>query len=222
MRSSACITSHWPSRCWAAARRPADGGGPPNRPQGGPGQRKKTPGALRLNLKARSGGDFCPLSYQRDRTGSRRPAPAQRSRSRHLRPRASRRSSTLQGGAIRVWRATSTSGIATCQSRSSRTSRSWRSPFATRSATQLPPHGGAHWYSDPTVVLDDRSTRQLSSAWASLPDSVKRRAQDPDVPGRLVAQCMFGFWTNLLDAGGTSASHRAASPPTTMRSGTPL
>ncbi|MDQ0425244.1 Abi family protein [Cellulomonas iranensis] len=81
---------------------------------------------------------------------------------------------------------------------------------------------GAHWYSDPTVVLDDRSTRQLSSAWASLPDSVKRRAQDPDVPGRLVAQCMFGFWTNLLDAGGTSASHRAASPPTTMRSGTPL
>jgi hypothetical protein len=61
---------------------------------------------------------------------------------------------------------------------------------------------GTHWYSDPAVVLDDRSSRQLSSAWGHLHDNVKQRAQDADVPGRLVAQCMFGFWTNLLDAGG--------------------
>ncbi|SFJ57465.1 Abi family protein [Cellulomonas sp. KH9] len=61
---------------------------------------------------------------------------------------------------------------------------------------------GTHWYSNPAVIFDDRSTRQLSTAWNQLPKSVQRRPQDPDVPGRLVAQCMFGFWTNLLDAGG--------------------
>jgi hypothetical protein len=60
---------------------------------------------------------------------------------------------------------------------------------------------GTHWYSNPLVVLDDRSSSQLATAWARLPRAVQRRGSDPDVPGRLVAHCMFGFWTNLLDAG---------------------
>lgn len=61
---------------------------------------------------------------------------------------------------------------------------------------------GSHWYGDSTVPLDDRSSRQLAGAWSNLHESVKGRAQDADVPGRVIAQCMFGFWTNLLDAGG--------------------
>lgn len=61
---------------------------------------------------------------------------------------------------------------------------------------------GEHWYSRPEIHMDKRSSDQLSAAWKHLPDSVKRRANDSDVPGRLVAQCMFGFWTNLLDSGG--------------------
>lgn len=60
---------------------------------------------------------------------------------------------------------------------------------------------GPHWYSDSSVALDERSVKQLSSAWGQLSDSVKKRARDNDLPGRVVAQCMFGFWTNLLDAG---------------------
>ena len=58
-----------------------------------------------------------------------------------------------------------------------------------------------HRYSDPSVVLDERSTGQLINAWGYLPKSVKERPQDVDVPGRLVAGCMFGFWANLLDDG---------------------
>jgi hypothetical protein len=60
---------------------------------------------------------------------------------------------------------------------------------------------GTHWYSSPDVVLDDRSAGQLNRAWEYLPRATKRRASDSDVPGRLIAHCMFGFWTNLLDAG---------------------
>lgn len=61
---------------------------------------------------------------------------------------------------------------------------------------------GAHWYADRAVLLDDRSGGQVSSAWNYLHASIKQRPHDADVPGRVVAQCMFGFWTNLLDAGG--------------------
>jgi len=61
---------------------------------------------------------------------------------------------------------------------------------------------GTHWYADPAVAIDARSARGLAGAWGRLPKSVKERPTDPDVPGRLVAQCMFGFWTGLLDAGG--------------------
>lgn len=60
---------------------------------------------------------------------------------------------------------------------------------------------GSHWYADPTLPLDERTARQLSMAWGYLHNSIKQRAGDADVPGRVVAQCMFGFWTNLLDAG---------------------
>ena len=60
---------------------------------------------------------------------------------------------------------------------------------------------GTHWYSSPDLTLDDRSSGQLNRAWEYLPRATKRRANDPDVPGRLIAHCMFGFWTNLLDAG---------------------
>lgn len=63
---------------------------------------------------------------------------------------------------------------------------------------------GPHWYSNLEVPLDDRSASQLKRAWSNLPRSVQNRALDDDVPGRLVAQCMFGFWTNLLDQGGYS------------------
>lgn len=60
---------------------------------------------------------------------------------------------------------------------------------------------GPQWYSNQTAALDDRSAGQLNRAWNYLPKSIKKRPNDPDVPGRLIAHCMFGFWTNLLDAG---------------------
>lgn len=61
---------------------------------------------------------------------------------------------------------------------------------------------GTHWYSNSAMPLDDRSAGQISGAWGHLHNSIKQRPKDADVPGRVVAQCMFGFWTNLLDAGG--------------------
>lgn len=61
---------------------------------------------------------------------------------------------------------------------------------------------GPHWYADTDVLLDERSEGQLATAWGRLHESVRQRAGDADVPGRVVAQCMFGFWANLLDAGG--------------------
>lgn len=60
--------------------------------------------------------------------------------------------------------------------------------------------GGA-WYENVDLELDDRSIGQLRRAWADLPNPVKRNRADPQLPGRLVARCMFGFWANLLDAG---------------------
>jgi hypothetical protein len=60
---------------------------------------------------------------------------------------------------------------------------------------------GPAWYQHPDVALDDRSRSQLATAWGHLPKPVQQRPGDADVPGRLVAQCMLGFWVNLLDAG---------------------
>ncbi|MFC6397221.1 hypothetical protein [Luteococcus sanguinis] len=59
---------------------------------------------------------------------------------------------------------------------------------------------GPQWYQ--VVALDDRSCGQLATAWSHLPNAVTKQPDDPAAPGRLVAQCMFGFWTNLLDKGG--------------------
>lgn len=60
---------------------------------------------------------------------------------------------------------------------------------------------GSHWYQSQDVQLDGRSEGQLSNAFGYLHKSIKERASDADVPGRVVAQCMFGFWVNLLDSG---------------------
>jgi len=56
---------------------------------------------------------------------------------------------------------------------------------------------GPEWYQ--TIDLDDRSQRQVAQAWGYLRSPVQG---DPSTPGRLVAQCTFGMWVNLLDAGG--------------------
>lgn len=60
---------------------------------------------------------------------------------------------------------------------------------------------GEQWYASQLIVLDDRSVKQLNDAWSRLPKATRRRPDDSDVPGRVIAHCMFGFWTNLLDAG---------------------
>lgn len=60
---------------------------------------------------------------------------------------------------------------------------------------------GIHWYADQSVILDDRSTNQLRSAWNDLPRGVQRNARNSATPGKLVARCMLGFWVNLLDSG---------------------
>ena len=56
---------------------------------------------------------------------------------------------------------------------------------------------GPAWYEQ--IPLDDRSKGQITRAWSYL---VNPKQGDPTTPGRLVAQCMFGMWVNLLDAGG--------------------
>ncbi|MEV7974216.1 hypothetical protein [Cellulomonas sp. NPDC089187] len=54
---------------------------------------------------------------------------------------------------------------------------------------------GSEWYRH-EIGLDDRLRRQLAQAWRRLP-------RDRHDPGHVVAQLMFGFWTDILDAGGT-------------------
>lgn len=58
---------------------------------------------------------------------------------------------------------------------------------------QLSARWGTEWYRDADVPLDERSSRQLSEAWG--------RIAGEKTPGRVVAQCMFGFWRGLLDKG---------------------
>ena len=55
---------------------------------------------------------------------------------------------------------------------------------------------GPHWYASEDIRLDDRSSGQLNRAWNYLPKSTQNRSADLDVPGRLIAHCMFGFWTD--------------------------
>lgn len=60
-------------------------------------------------------------------------------------------------------------------------------------SAQLERKWGAEWYANTNVPLDDRSSSALNTAW--------RRISGPKTPGKLVAQCTFGFWRGLLDKG---------------------
>lgn len=60
-------------------------------------------------------------------------------------------------------------------------------------SAQLERKWGAEWYANTNVPLDDRSSSALHTAW--------RRISGPKTPGKLVAQCTFGFWRGLLDKG---------------------
>lgn len=59
---------------------------------------------------------------------------------------------------------------------------------------------GQSWYL--SIDMDSRHLRQIKDAWSRLPRAIKDDPHRSDVPGRLVANCMFGFWANLLDEGG--------------------
>ncbi|WP_454050709.1 hypothetical protein [Cellulomonas sp. Marseille-Q8402] len=59
---------------------------------------------------------------------------------------------------------------------------------------------GPEWYSRTDVGLDDRASRQLAQAYGQV--------VGPKLPGRIVAQCTFGFWVGLLDKG----DHHGAEP----------
>lgn len=59
--------------------------------------------------------------------------------------------------------------------------------------TQLVKKWGERWYEDHALLLDERTTAQLHQAW--------RRIAGEKTPGRVVAECMFGFWRGLLDRG---------------------
>ncbi len=60
-------------------------------------------------------------------------------------------------------------------------------------SAQLETRWGAAWYENLDMPLDDRSMNTLNQAW--------KRAHEPKTPGKIVAQCMFGFWRGLLDKG---------------------
>ena len=56
---------------------------------------------------------------------------------------------------------------------------------------------GPEWYQN--IALDDRLLKQVGRAWSYLRNP---RQGHPSTPGRVIAQCTFGMWVNLLDAGG--------------------
>ncbi len=58
---------------------------------------------------------------------------------------------------------------------------------------QLTRRWGTRWYASQEVHLDDRTSRQLSEAWA--------RTAARKHPDDVIARCMFGFWRGLLDRG---------------------
>lgn len=60
-------------------------------------------------------------------------------------------------------------------------------------SSRLEARWGTNWYENADMPLDDRSMNALSTAWG--------RIRDPKTQGKLVAQCMFGFWRGLLDKG---------------------
>lgn len=60
-------------------------------------------------------------------------------------------------------------------------------------SAQLEAKWGTDWYENLDMPLDDRSLTTLNTAW--------KRVSEPKTAGKLVAQCMFGFWRGLLDKG---------------------
>lgn len=54
--------------------------------------------------------------------------------------------------------------------------------------------GQDDWYAV-DIGLDDRSLASITKAWGAVPPASR-------VPGRIVAQLMFGFWRMLLESGG--------------------
>lgn len=71
-------------------------------------------------------------------------------------------------------------------------------------SAQLEAKWGLAWYENRDMPLDDRSMTTLSTAW--------NRINGPKTAGKLVAQCMFGFWRGLLDKG-----DYAGKPPRRVR-----
>lgn len=67
---------------------------------------------------------------------------------------------------------------------------------------------GTRWWEPDGLPLDGRSEGVLGKAWADLPGALRSNPQNHAVPGKLVARLMFGFWRDLLDAGG----HRGKDP----------
>lgn len=61
---------------------------------------------------------------------------------------------------------------------------------------------GERWF-ETGPVLDNRCTGQLVKAWERIPNRHRRNRDDSALPGRVVSNLMFGFWTNLLDEGGS-------------------
>ena len=78
-------------------------------------------------------------------------------------------------------------------------------------STQLERKWGAEWYANTDIPLDDRSSSALNTAW--------RRVSGPKTPGKLVAQCTFGFWRGLLDKGDHAGRGLDASDAITKSSG---
>jgi hypothetical protein len=61
---------------------------------------------------------------------------------------------------------------------------------------------GDDWYTA-GPLLDSRAVKDLADAWERIPANQRSNlATNGKIHGRVVANCMFGFWTNLLDAGG--------------------
>lgn len=60
-------------------------------------------------------------------------------------------------------------------------------------SAQLKAKWGPAWYENFEMPLDDRSMTTLHRAW--------ERVREPKTADKLVAQCMFGFWSGLLHKG---------------------
>lgn len=64
---------------------------------------------------------------------------------------------------------------------------------------------GDDWYAT-GPVLDSRAVKDLAEAWERIPSNQRSNlTTNGKIHGRVVANCMFGFWTNLLDAGGPTS-----------------